>query len=147
MSDLNQIEKSILLDIRDMAVYEASDYIVDLSNYNLKEIDPIKKIQELVFYIERIEGVGLIKTEEGFYKESDKISFEYMNSATEVYFDKLSLTDIGVIWIEENEFSFIEKVIKKCKIAGKLYFSNYKYILFSYLLIFILGLISGIILS
>lgn len=147
MVALNEVEKSLLLDCREMFLYEDGNYIIDFSNYELKEQDEIKKVQELVFYLEKLEELGYIKTEDVFYKESDKMSFEYMNSATEIYFDKLSITELGVQWIVENGLGFNEKLQRYITKIVNSFFSSRKWILFSYILIFILGLIAGMILS
>ncbi len=75
---------------------ETCIYLI-FNSYMLKETDPVSQIQEIVFYLERLEGFGYVTTEDNFYTESDKLSFEYMNSAIEIDFLRLNLNTWPVL--------------------------------------------------
>lgn len=62
---------------------------------DLQEKDEISKVREIVFYIEKLEREGVLETDSGFYMESDHMSFTYLNSAVELYEDRVRLSDAG----------------------------------------------------
>lgn len=61
----------------------------------LQENDPISRIRELVFYVEKLEREGVIETDPNFYTESDHMSFTYLNSAVEIEEKRVHLTEEG----------------------------------------------------
>ena len=61
----------------------------------LQEKDEIKRIREVVFYVEKLEREGVLETDPGFYTESDHMSFTYLNSATELDEVKIRLSEEG----------------------------------------------------
>lgn len=61
----------------------------------LREKDPINRIRELVFHIEKLEREGYITTDPEFYTESDHMSFTYLNSAVELDEHRVRLSDAG----------------------------------------------------
>lgn len=146
MTEVTTIEKQLLFDLNDRDMFESGEYLIDLSSYLLKEKDAIKRIQEVVFYLERLEGNGFVSLENGFYEESDKISFDYMNSATDIDFNKVHITDAGKAWLEEHGLSWIEKEKRKIQSGINAFFENKRRVVFGYIITFTLGLITGMLL-
>ncbi len=74
-----------------------TDAGVELLNTDLglQEKDPISRIRELVFYVEKLEREGVIETDPVFYTESDHMSFTYLNSAVEIDEKRVRLTEEG----------------------------------------------------
>lgn len=62
---------------------------------DLQETDEINKVRELVFYLEKLERESVLETDPEFYLASDHMSFTYLNSAVELYEDRIRLSDAG----------------------------------------------------
>ena len=141
--DISRVEKQLLFDLGDREAFEGDEYLFDFSSYLLKETDSIKQIQEIVYYIERLEGLGFVTIDEGLYEESDKISFEYMNSAVEIDFNKVHISELGRLWIEEHGLSAMERVKQRLTEGVSSFFNNRRFVIIGYVITFTAGLIIG----
>lgn len=65
------------------------------SVFRLKETDSMLRIREMVFHIDHLIEEGYLMAEEAFYEASDKMSFEYMNSAITIDLAKVNVTALG----------------------------------------------------
>lgn len=72
------------------------------NQFPLKETDYMQRIRELVFHFESLIELGYLEASEPFYEASDKMSFEYMNSAISVDYQKIQLTELGRTLVQEH---------------------------------------------
>lgn len=94
---MNRLLRTEMLLLNALSLRENSQGALPLleADLDLHEKDPINRIRELVFYIEKLEREGLVVTEPGFYEESDHMSFTYLNSAVELREERVCLSEEG----------------------------------------------------
>lgn len=143
MQDLNNVEKQLLFDLSDKELYEQDEYIFNYSNYVLSETDEIKQVQEIVYYIEKLADLNYLTIDGQFYVESDRMSFEYLNSAVEIDFNKIQITEEGKQWLAEKGLTKTEKFTNDFNRRADVFFGSRKYTLVGYGVVFILGLVVG----
>jgi hypothetical protein len=93
MVKLNELQWSILEKL--IQERENPELNIENSAFHLKENDPMMKIREMVFHIDFLIEQGFLVTHEAFYEASDKMSFEYMNSAVSIDLSKVIVTPLG----------------------------------------------------
>jgi len=103
MVKLNETQWRILelIDLED----EQVPLTVDHPAFKLKETDSMLKIRELVFNVELLIEQGYLEAEEAFYEASDKMSFEYMNSAVAIDLSKVKMTALGSSLIADRNMA------------------------------------------
>lgn len=111
MVKLNALQWRIL----EILCQETSDSELSIENLalHLKESDPMMKIREMVFYIDFLIEQGFLLTHEAFYEASDKMSFEYMNSAVSIDLSKVIVTPLGQSLVADKlaqaEMTFVRR--------------------------------------
>ncbi len=88
-----------------------------------KEKDPLMRVRELVFYVETLVDEGLLHFESAYYESSDKMDFNYMNSAVSIKMENLSLTELGRSYCANLTMSLDHKWTKRLKAFTKALFS------------------------
>lgn len=127
MKDLNKKELSILKDLKRILIDEE---VYDLTlNKELEESDMILKVRELVYNIDTLVQKGYLESDEGYYEQNENVTFKYVNSAVSIDTTKIRFTEKGLEKFVEMHLTdkpFTERII---------------FIIFTYILTFILGMI------
>lgn len=93
MVKLNELQWSILEKLCQKTT--DSELSIEDPTFHLKEVDSMLKIREMVFHIDFLIEQGYLLALEAFYEASDKMSFEYMNSAVNIDLSKIQVTALG----------------------------------------------------
>lgn len=127
MKELNKKEISILKDLKKLLI---DDEVLTLTdNKELEENDLILKVRELVFNIDTLVQKGYLEVEEGYYEQNENVTFKYVNSAVAIDTDKIKFTDTG-----------LDKFVEM-HITDKPFTERMIFIIFTYILTFVLGMI------
>lgn len=127
MKDLNKKELSILKDLKRILIDEE---VYDLTlNKELEESDMILKVRELVYNIDTLVQKGYLESDEGYYEQNENVTFKYVNSAVSIDTTKIRFTEKG-----------LEKFVEM-HLTDKPFTERMIFIIFTYILTFILGMI------
>lgn len=109
MAEITKLQIKILEDLyrRDI---ESEEVILTAGKYVLVEKDPIMKIRELVYNIEKMDALNYVDLDLNYFVESDFVSFEYMNSAVELEEKRIRISSLGIAYIEARRQTRLKKV-------------------------------------
>ena len=139
MAEITKLQIKILEDLyrRDI---ESGEVILTGGKYVLVEKDPIMKIRELVYNIEKMDALNYVDLDLNYFIESDFVSFEYMNSAVELKEKRIRISSLGIAYIEARRQTRLKKVYNFMKIWFNRQFVDRPYKLaLTHIISFILG--------
>lgn len=139
MSEITKLQIKILEDLYKRDVENESLKLLG-ERYELEEKDPIMKIREIVYNIEKLNELNFLVLDANYFIESDFVSFEYMNSAVEILDNRIKISSLGIDYIEARKKTGFKKIYNYSKIWFNRQFVDRPYKLaLTHIISFILG--------
>ncbi|KJS18725.1 MAG: hypothetical protein VR72_21130 [Clostridiaceae bacterium BRH_c20a] len=136
---LSKTEKKILFDLYDSQINNCFDIKIHPQNYELSEKDSRSRMQELVYYIKKLDRLGYIDTQNDFiYTGGDKHQ-KYENNAILIMQNKIHISFKGRLFVEEARKTTKDRISEWLRKISKAVLKQIEEKIISHLVSFILG--------
>jgi hypothetical protein len=117
---LDKIDTCILIDLYEFEFNGGEK--INQSNYELQEVDPRLKKQELAWHLSRLERFGYIEYQGQAFITGGQLNRKYNNNVIMIWAEAIHIKEKGIEYVQEVKKTVLDKLKEEGKgIASKVY--------------------------